>query len=60
MWVVVAMIVTLVAVGATGWRALVDVERIENRCGLEPAPPVPGRVRLRPLEAGATPAAVGG
>lgn len=59
MWVVVAMIVTLGAVGATGWGALVDVERIENRCRLDPARPVPGRVALHLLDA-AAPGALGG
>lgn len=60
MWVIVAMIVTLLAVGGTGWTALVDVERIETRCDLEPAPPAPGRVRLRVFDGGAAAAPLAG
>ena len=49
MWVIAAVLVTMIAVAWTGWRSLVDLEQIENRCDFQPAAPAAPRVRLHLL-----------
>lgn len=38
---VIAVAVTVLAVGLTGWRSLCDLEQIEQRVGAEPGPVAP-------------------
>jgi hypothetical protein len=49
MLVIAAVAVTMLMVAWTGWRAVLDLERIEHRCGFE-AEPVARRPQLRLVE----------
>jgi hypothetical protein len=49
MLVIAAVALTMLAVAWTGWRAMLDLERIEQRCGFD-AQPVARCPQLRLVE----------